>query len=801
MADLTADSQPGKWRLYTFGTLRLTGESAQTVLGDHGHQRRRLALLAVLAAAGERGRSRDQLLGIFWPEVSQSKARHSLEQLLYAIRTSLDANIFTGTSPVRLNPASITSDIGEFTDALAQKHDEAAVSLYGGPFIDGFYLNGAPEFEQWADLERARIERSYIDALEQLVSRDERRNDFASAAEWHRKLSETDPLSSKHATGLIHALMNAGDHSAALKHAQRYESLVAHELGTSAGPAIAALVKEVRERAVREPVAVRRHAVEPVPESRDDDSSEFALSDSPVGESPVGEFTGSAAAALSSVHGSRVSRTRKLLRSYAAPLLGIAALMMLAVWPRLRPDRRSAALPNDESSIAVLPLVNVSGDPHDGALADGLTEELTAILGRVARLRVVARTSSFAFKNTSVSVPEIASRLGVSNLLEGAFQKIGGRIHVQVRMVDGRDGSTRWSETYDRELNDVFAVQAEIARSVAQELKLKFAASGGNSRNGKPTQSIAAYELYLRGKDPALLRSDSAALGALEIFKRAVALDSTYAAAHAGVARMYLRLRGSDLLGLPPRASFLLARKAAEKAVALDGSLAESHAAVGLVRMVGYDFPGAEKELQRAVEIDPTDSRLREWLAFLYDWKGQRAEALNQSRRAVLNDPLSPSAHAELARALCLNGRFDQGLSELRSLEALQPPLARAALYTGFCYGMANNWSDAEGALRKATGATGRAALGHALAREGHRKEAEEILSELRDQWSSKKGGAFLVAVIYAGLDDNDDATEWLNRSIDDQSFSPQMTMALFDSLRGDARFDLFLGRLGIQTR
>ena len=260
-----------RFRLQTFGTLRLVHSEDQTVLGDHGHQRRRLALLAVLAASGERGRSRDQLLGLFWPEVPQARARHSLDQLLYALRTSLDENLFGGGNPVQLNAALINSDVGDFSDALARRDLESAIALYRGPFLDGFYLNDAPEFEQWMDAERRRIERTYTDALEHLAKSLEDANDPSAVAPLLHKLIDIDPVSSKHAVGLIRALMNAGDHTAALRYAERYEAIVERELGTGVGPAVAELVAEVRARATTDSIVMRgapsRAPPQPVAES------------------------------------------------------------------------------------------------------------------------------------------------------------------------------------------------------------------------------------------------------------------------------------------------------------------------------------------------------------------------------------------------------------------------------------------------------------------------------------------------------------------------------------------------------
>jgi len=182
-----------RFRLRTFGSLALLDSAGGTIVGEHGQQRRRLALLAVLATAGERGRTRDQLLLLFWPDASQSRARHSLDQLVYAIRSSIGDDVFAGTNPLRLNASIVRSDVADFTDAIASDDPEAAVQQYSGPFLDGFYLSEAPEFEQWMDAERARLARSYGIALERLARRAEEAGDHATAAGWWRRLTDADP--------------------------------------------------------------------------------------------------------------------------------------------------------------------------------------------------------------------------------------------------------------------------------------------------------------------------------------------------------------------------------------------------------------------------------------------------------------------------------------------------------------------------------------------------------------------------------------------------------------------------------
>ena len=802
------------FRLQTFGTLRLVGTGDDTILGDHGHQHRRLALLAVLAASGERGRGRDQLLGLFWPDASQSRAQHSLGQLVYAIRTSLGGDPFTGTNPLRLNAAFITSDIGDFSNALARGETEAAVELYRGPFLEGFYLTDAPEFEQWMDAERGRVERSYTEALERLAKTAEASDDYAAAARWRQKLIDTDPVSSKHAIGLIRALMNAGDHTAALQYAERHEALVAQELGTSVGPAVAALVAEVRERAKTDSVVVRGVAPPP-PRSRGSSSTTEPADEATRERSnaPVEASVAPAPAAVATV-APPASPDERLARRGEAPMqrlgarrafygiaaLAIGAMVVSVVWPRPRAASDPSGAVADYS-IAVLPLANVSGDPRDAALVDGLTEELIGVLAKIDRLRVVARTSAFVFRNSNLDVRRIADSLRVSNILEGGVQKSGQTIRVQVRLVDARDGSTRWSESYDRELKDIFLVQSDIAAAVARELDLRIGAGAARSLRRKPTQNIAAYELYLRGNDRTLLRSDSTARLALEYFQQAVALDSTYAAAYVGMARMYLRLRGSDFPGISGRGNYALAREAALKAVALDDSLAEAHGTLGNLRMTEFDFAAAEKELKRAAALDPQHSRIREWLSFLYYWQERPVDALAEANRAVENDPLSPTAHAEVGRALCVNGRVEEGLARLKSLHAVQQPPARVASYTAYCHGKKGDWAAAVAAIPKGRENLSDALLGRSLAHAGRREEALVILTALTNRWRRTNEGAFLIAIVHAGLGDRDRAFEWLNRSLDEIAPVIHIAQPMFDDLRGDPRLQQFRRRVGLQNR
>jgi DNA-binding SARP family transcriptional activator/TolB-like protein len=507
---------PPRFRLQAFGTLRLVGLADETVLGEHGHQRRRLALLAVLAASGEQGRSRDQLLGLFWPEVSQSRARHSLDQLLYAIRTSLDGSVFTGVNPTHLNAAFITSDVGDFTDALARGELETAVELYRGPFLEGFYLSDALEFEQWMETERGRIERSYTDALERLAKRAEDANDFTAAARWRQKLIETDPLSSKHAIGLIRALVNAGDHASALRYAERYEGIVGQELGTSVGPAVAALVAEVRARARTESVVVRAAARSPQP-------PRASGSPAPVATMPR-------KSALPTVEDDAVEEPAARRRNYWWPAgisLGATILFLAAL--SLRGRREVPAL--EPNKIVIVPFRTSGVDSSVKYLGEGVVDLIAPMLtGEGGPIAVDSRTAISTWNRitrgrdgTAEDARQVARELGAELVLTGAVVEVGGRLTITGNVIRGAGNA--------RPLASVSAPIDSVDRLLDQFVGQILARQSGvaeTSVSAITSQSLPAIRAYLNGRAAYRHADDDKAI---ESFTRALDIDSTFALA------------------------------------------------------------------------------------------------------------------------------------------------------------------------------------------------------------------------------------------------------------------------------
>ena len=660
--------------LNLFGSVSLTTRDNVPFSG-RPVQRSRIALLAMLAVAGPSGSKRDKLMGYLWPESDTNRARNLLNVSVYVLRQALGENaILSDLDELRLNSDVIITDVNEFDAAYAAGDYQRAVELYRGPLLDSFFLNDAPEFEHWLDQERDRFARTYHKALEALANAAEQHNDWGKAVEWWQARAAQDPLDSRVAIRLMQAFEAAGNPAAALQHATIHGHLLEEELSLDAPGDVVALANAIRERVSAAP----------------------AETPAPLVASPVKTLADYRMPAENVAIGPQRTHRRVFQYSVAA----IVLLIAIVVTVKLRSEPSATASPTEiRPSIAVLPLKNLGNDPGDRALADGLTEELIASLSKSGALRVIGSTSAFSFRDRNMDVRRIADTLRVSNILEGGFQKIGSRARVQIRLIDARDGSTRWSSTFDRELRDIFAMQDEIAQAVARELGLRLAPSGRGRTLRPPTANVAAYELYLRGSDPTLLRSDSGARAGLEYFKQAVALDPNYAAAHAGVARLTLRGRYA-VSPLKRRELTRVAEASALRALALDSMSSDAHATLALVRRRAFDYRAAERLLLRAAELNPTDSRTREWLVQLYVLLQRPQDALLHAQAAVANDPLSASAHAELARALLASGRCDEALIELQRLRALKPPLLRAKLIAALCYTQKQMWPEAIAELR-----------------------------------------------------------------------------------------------------
>ncbi|HUQ48946.1 MAG TPA: BTAD domain-containing putative transcriptional regulator [Gemmatimonadaceae bacterium] len=637
------------YRLETFGSLVLRGSDHSIAAADRRHQRRRLALLAVLASAGQRGRSRDQLLLLFWPDSTEKKARHSLDQLVYAIRRSVNDSLFSGIDPIRLDSAVISTDFAEFETLLANGRAEDAVALYRGPFLDGFFLSNNREFDDWVEAERRRLASGYLDALERLALNAENANDLNAAIRWRQQMVASDPLSTRFAVALAHSLARAGERAAALRFAEQFELKAKRELGPGILPDMKSLILSIEPQPAS--------AIPPAPRAS------LIATEGAIEKPPVSG--------------------RQNLSRYGVVVASVATV----------------------ATVLIVFLASASTDSAPGA----------------AEPAISARAST---QQNLQSVP-------------------------------------------------------------------------------RGTRNVAAYDFYLRGRDPVLLRNDSLAELGLGYFAKATAMDPTFAAAYAELSQMYMRLtQSSRRVSLSPSQLRDSAEVAARKAIALDSSLADGHVALGLISTHAVrNLALGQAELRRAIALNPRVPKAHEYLAIVQMYRGSRAEAVAEARWGVAIDPLSPTARATLGQILYVAGRCDDALPILDSLNAIKPPLLRVGITRALCLAEFGRWSDAteavsHQAMRGQTRAMG--VLGLVLAQSGRTDDAMRMRERLRTAARSRVAALFDVALVSFGLGDIDAAVADLDRSEQAGTLGYEIMGPAFHGLHNDPRFISIMRRRGI---
>ena len=455
------------------------------------------------------------------------------------------------------------------------------------------------------------------------------------------------------------------------------------------------------------------------------------------------------------------------------------------------------------AAIAVLPFANLSGNPGDEYFSDGMTEELIYALSAVKRLRVTARTSSFAFKGTTFDAREVASRLGVSAIVEGSVRRGGERLRISVRLVNAKDGYERWSQRFDREVIDVFAVQEEIARSIAGELAVQFSGNVKSDAARPATRDMLALEQYLKGRFAWNQRTEAASADAVRYFESAVTRDPQFARAYAGLADAYLAL--PMYTRTSPTDAWPNAKAAALKALSLDATLAEAHTALAYGTMLyEWDWPHAEANFRKAIACDPAYSTAHHWYADFLAGRGRVDEALKEMQIAHSLDPVSRITGAELGWMLHLTRRSDDALKQLDLLLQLDPNYAHGHFIRGIVLTQQADYPGAIAALRKALTLGGfyafaQAVLVYALARDRQRVEAERALEELTVRAPSERIPPFALALAYTGLGDFDTAFTWLDRAVaqHDELLAENFFDPLFDPLRSNQRSHDLMLRLG----
>jgi eukaryotic-like serine/threonine-protein kinase len=452
-------------------------------------------------------------------------------------------------------------------------------------------------------------------------------------------------------------------------------------------------------------------------------------------------------------------------------------------------------------AVAVLPLVNTGGNPDDAPLSDGLTDELIGALGRVRGIRVTARTTAFALRGKNLDARTVAHMLGVTHLLEGSVRRAGDRLKVSVQLVRAADESVVWSDTYDRQLADVFAVQEEVARAIVAALPSAFEAAEGARLAARP-RDIAAYETFLKGRFFMERRTTPDLIRAAEYFEQAVADDPTYAEAYAGLADAHVMLVvfGSQ----SPRHHLPRVRSAIAEALRQGDGIAAVHASHGnVLSAVEWQWTAAERALQRAIELDPAYVTARLYLSIVLQHLGRCDEAIVVATQGLALDPLSPPLNMTLGRAYLHAGRPAEALRPLQTAIEIAPGFAFAQRQLGDALLLVGRTAEALEALRRAAASNAPNDLGHlayGLARAGERAEAESIVHGLLAREASGYLPPYGIAAAYAGLDAPDAAMDWLERGFAERAGSMNCVKVAphFAGMRANPRFVDLLRRMDL---
>ncbi len=458
---------------------------------------------------------------------------------------------------------------------------------------------------------------------------------------------------------------------------------------------------------------------------------------------------------------------------------------------RLPPAK--GAPPKDR--VAVLPFVNISSDPSDEYFADGMTEEVISAVSKVQGLRVIARTSVMRFKGASKPIGEIGKELNVGSVLEGSVRKAGDKIRITVQLVETSTEEPRWSREYDRQLEDVFAIQSDIAEKVAQALETQVLSGISRPAEMKATTSPQAYIQYLRGRQFWNKRTQDDLKKAIEYFEGALKIDENYAMAYSGLADAYAALALLEFMA--PAEAYPKAKTAVEKSLSLDPNLAEAHTSLGLVKFqYDWDWRGAEQEFTKAIRLNPSYALAHHFFADYLKAMGRFDEALGEIGKAQELDPLSLAISAGVGHVLYLSRQYDKAIEQYKKAVELDPNFMQTHVWFGRPYLEKGMYEEAIAELETGVKLSGGstlaiAMLGHGLASAGRREQALEILEKLKGRSKQQYVPSYWIAVVYNGLKDTGLVIEWLRKAFDERSswlvwadVEPR-----FDWLRGDPDF------------
>jgi TolB-like protein/Tfp pilus assembly protein PilF len=454
-------------------------------------------------------------------------------------------------------------------------------------------------------------------------------------------------------------------------------------------------------------------------------------------------------------------------------------------------------------SLAVLPLENISGDAAQDYFADGMTDELITHLAQISSLRVISRTSAMSYKNVRKPLPEIARQLNVEAVVEGTVLRSGQRVRITVQLIDASSDKHIWAKSYEEDVRDTLALQNELARAIAEQIKAKLNRQERAALNNSKTVTPAAYEAYLKGRYFWNKRTGDSLRTAIGYFREAIGKDPNYAEPYCGLADAYA-LSGDWQYGiLSPQNAFPKAKEVATKALALDDELGEAHTSLAFALDLGWEWEAAEQEYKRAIALKPGYATAHHWYAWHLIVMGRHVEALAELRKAESLDPLSLIINTDLADALCIARLYDESIRQSRKALELDANFALAHFQLGQAFEQKHVHDESIAAFRRAIELSGDNAalasgLAHAYAVSGRKQDAIKMAEDLATTPSRLSSTDANIASIYVGLDDKDQAMIWLEKAYQTR-FNPSILLRpAFDSLRPNVQFHDLLRRIGI---
>ncbi|MEE8608449.1 MAG: tetratricopeptide repeat protein, partial [Nitrospiraceae bacterium] len=536
-------------------------------------------------------------------------------------------------------------------------------------------------------------------------------------------------------------------------------------------------------------------ALEKEPENRYQSAKELAVDLRRLGT------PGSAAAVLSA---RRPATRRRLVWAAGVALVALLAALVGLNVGGLRERLLGGPAVGQITSIAVLPLQNLMGDPEQDYFVAGMHEELIATLAKIGALTVISRTSVMQYKEARKSLPEIARELGVGAIIEGSVRRAGNQVRITVQLIEAATDKNLFAESYQRELRDVLALQSDVAQAIAREVKVTLTPEEETRLARARPVDPEAYELYLKGRFFLDKATAPAAEKSIEFFQQAIERDAEFALAYAGLVGAYAFY--GQMASLPQADFVPKMKKAALKALEIDDMMGEAHASLGLIRMDHeWDWEGAEREYKRAIELSPNNAKGYLRYSQLLNLLGRHEEALAKVKRARELDPLNPFIALNVIFRYHYLRNHDQALEESRKLLEMFPDYWVNHWARGMVFSAKGMHEEAVVEAQKAVDLSKGSLetlppLGHAYARAGRKAEAEKVLARFEAESRQRHIPAYYFVIVYSGLGEKDRAFEWLEKSFQQHElWVPWITVdPMADPLRDDPRFEDLLQRLNL---